>query len=103
METMAKIDYEKEIKVDSKLAQVNIDVKVKPQEYMKVWDMAADKYAQNVTMPGFRKGKAPIAAVKASHNNEISENAFNDMVNNVVQEVVAQAEQKPISTIKITL
>lgn len=100
---MAKINYHKDVKIDPERAQIDVLVTVSPEEYMRVWEMAAERMAKSTSMPGFRKGHVPVSAVKSAKSNEISENAFNDMINSIVQEVVSESEQKPLSTVKINL
>lgn len=98
---MNQINYSKNINLVPDKAQVEIAIAVNPQEYAKVWESAAAEYTKNVSKPGFRKGFVPEAQVKSEYFTQISEQAYNDMINFVVQDVVKEIEQKPISTVQI--
>ncbi|MEI7604041.1 MAG: trigger factor [bacterium] len=100
---MNTIQYEKDIKIDPKKAQIDIDVRVSPEEYMKIWENSAKKYAGKVTMPGFRKGKVPMNVVKTKYYEEISQASFDDMVNTIAKDCLQSIEQKPISALKIDI
>jgi FKBP-type peptidyl-prolyl cis-trans isomerase (trigger factor) len=98
---MSKIQYKKTVDLDNQKAQADIKIEVELPEYLKVWEQSAQKFAKTVTMPGFRKGKVPLNTVKSAKYNEISEQAYNQMVNLVIQDVIETADQRPISTIRI--
>ena len=98
-----KVNYDKTIKQLEDQSTVEISVKVSPEEYARIWNQSAENYAKNITVPGFRKGFAPVKTIATQYEKEISERAFNNMVDSIVIDLIDQAEKKPISRVLIRI
>ena len=72
---------------------VNVDKDL----WKKAQDKAFKKLAANVTVPGFRKGKAPVNMVK-SHVDQMKvfNEAINDVLNPVYQDILANEKLEPM-------
>ena len=73
---------------------VNVDKDL----WKKAQDKAFKKLAENVTIDGFRKGKAPIAMVK-SHIDQgrMFNEAINEVLNPVYQDILANEDIQPMA------
>lgn len=100
---MAELNYKKTIKNDDSKAEALIYIEVDAADYLKIWETEAQKYAKKITMPGFRKGNVPLATVKTAKANEISELAFNRMINTITNEVLNDFDKQPVSKVRIEL
>ena len=73
---------------------VNVDKDL----WKKAQDKAFEKLAENITIDGFRKGKAPVSLVK-KHINQMD--VFNEAINNaltpVYQDVIENEKIEPNS------
>ena len=72
---------------------VNVDKDL----WKKAQDKAFKKLASNITVPGFRKGKAPVNMVK-SHVDQMKvfNEAINDVLNPVYQDILANEKLEPM-------
>ena len=72
---------------------VNVDKDL----WKKAQDKAFKKLAANVTVPGFRKGKAPVNMVKPHIDQmKVFNEAINDVLNAVYQDVLANEKLEPM-------
>ena len=75
-----------------------VTVNVDKDLWKKAQDKAFKKAAANVTIPGFRKGKAPINMVKSHVNQmEVFNEAVNDVLNLVYAEVIKEEKLQPMT------
>ena len=75
-----------------------VTVNVDKDLWKKAQDKAFKKAAANVTIPGFRKGKAPINMVKSHVNQmEVFNEAVNDVLNPVYAEVIKEEKLQPMT------
>ncbi|MEM7243710.1 MAG: trigger factor [Acidobacteriota bacterium] len=59
-------------------------------------DGEARKLARKIQLPGFRKGKAPVARVKSLHRPELEERGLEAIVQDSFREVVERDELQPV-------
>ena len=73
---------------------VNVDKDL----WKKAQDKAFKKLAANVTVPGFRKGKAPVNMVKSRVDQmKVFNEAINDVLNPVYQEILTEEKIQPMA------
>lgn len=77
-----------------------ISLTVSAQEVNTILDTAVRRYGANVTLPGFRKGKAPAKVLEARFHDEIVSNATDNLVNNHVTSVLTKENLNPITRIE---
>jgi len=78
-------------------AQVALTIQPDEEQVEKALRKAATKVAQRYTVPGFRKGKAPYAAVVRAFGKEaLLEQAAEDMSDQIYQEALRETGLKPI-------
>ncbi len=52
---------------------------------------------KSVTLPGFRKGKAPIAKIKPLYKDKVQEDVFNRLISETYRQALDEHKQDPIS------
>ena len=73
---------------------VNVDKDL----WKKAQDKAFNKLAENITIDGFRKGKAPISMVKSRiDQGRMYNEAINEVLNPVYQDILANEDIKPMA------
>ena len=73
---------------------VNVDQDL----WKKAQDKAFKKLAANITVPGFRKGKAPINMVKSRVDQmRVFNEAINDVLNPVYQDILKEEKLEPMA------
>ena len=84
------------IEVVSPVAR-KISVSVPAEEVNAALSAAAKAVGANVTLPGFRKGKAPAAVIEKRLTAEVYARASESMVNKQVEEILGKENLKPLS------
>ena len=75
-----------------------VTVNVDKDLWKKAQEKAFNKLAANVTVPGFRKGKAPVNMLKGRIDQmKVFNEAINDVLNPVYQEVVTEEKLQPMT------
>lgn len=75
---------------------VQVDVVVDQESWKKAQDKAFNKLAQNVTVPGFRKGHAPLKLVKDRVDPmKVMDNAINDLLPGIYKEILTEEKLTP--------
>ena len=78
--------------------RTEVTVNVDKDLWKKAQDKAFKKLAANVTVPGFRKGKAPVNMVKSRVDQmRVFNEAINDVLNPVYQEVITEEKIQPMA------
>ena len=76
-----------------------ITVTVPASEVDAVLDRTTAQYRARVTLPGFRKGKAPLAMVEKRFSQDIFGEAVNDLVNGNLGEVFKELDTEPLGNL----
>ena len=63
-------------------------LEVKKEELDKKIKELAEKYRKNLTVPGFRKGKAPVELIKARFNRELEAEGFQEIAGVKLEEIL---------------
>ena len=75
-----------------------VTVNVDKDLWKKAQDKAFKKLAANITVPGFRKGKAPVNMVKSRVDQmKVFNEAINDVLNPVYSEVITEEKLQPMA------
>ena len=76
-----------------------IAVTVPASEVDAALDRTTAQYRRRVTLPGFRKGKAPMGMVEKRFTEDIYGEAVNDLVNNNVGEILRELGLEPLGNL----
>ncbi|WP_298067503.1 trigger factor [uncultured Mailhella sp.] len=74
-----------------------ISVTVPAEEVNAALDAAARQIGASVSLPGFRKGKAPIAAIEKRFAGDVTSRAMETLVERRVAEILKEEDLKPLS------
>ena len=79
-------------------SHVQVDVKVDEKTWKDAQDKAFNKLAENVTIDGFRKGKAPKNLVKARIDQmKVLDEAINSLLPKIYEEILTKDEIRPFA------
>ena len=73
--------------------KIEIDAEIIKEVYQKV----CQKYAKAMTVPGFRKGLAPVDVIKLRYKNEIQQETLQDLLSKRVTEAIQENDLNPLS------
>ena len=74
-------------------SRVKLDVTIPKTELEKAYQELLQKYAKNVQIPGFRKGKAPVSILEKKYGEAIKGDAAGDIMEKALGEVFEQADE----------
>ena len=81
-----------------------IIAKITKEEIKKEYQVSLKKLAKSLTLPGFRKGKAPLTEVEKNLGKEV---IYQELIKNVIpqayQKALVEHQLKPIAEPKVTL
>ncbi|RMF58782.1 MAG: hypothetical protein D6743_17245, partial [Calditrichaeota bacterium] len=78
-----------------------VEVDVPEEELAPHFDAALQKYRKTLRLEGFRKGKVPVALVKKLFGEAIKEEAIDEVVQSVFQEVIEKEDLHPVAPAKL--
>ena len=82
--------------------RVEVDVTVKEATWKAAQEKAFKKLAANVTVPGFRKGKAPENMIKGKVDQvKVMDEAINSLLPNIYNDILAKEDIKPYTQPKV--
>ena len=81
--------------------KVALEVTVTAEEFQPVLDVVYRKHAKEITIPGFRKGKAPRAYVEKQYGDYFIEEAVNDMYPQAYEEACGEANVPPVEAAQV--
>ena len=83
-------------------AEHELEVKLEYSEIKNEVEEAYKKERKSISMPGFRKGKAPMAMLKKAYGEAIEYRASEDIANKKFWDIVKEQDLKPISMPSMT-
>ena len=83
-------------------AEHELEVKLEYSEIKNEVDEAYQKEKKSIAMPGFRKGKVPMAMLKKAYGEAIEYRASEDIANKKFWDIVKEKDLKPISMPSMT-
>ncbi len=76
--------------------QKEIHIEIPADKVRETYNKVSQKYAKNVTIPGFRKGFAPVDVVKLRYQEEIKSEVFRELIPNQVSAAITENGVNPI-------
>lgn len=82
--------------IDVSPTQKEIKIEIDGETVREVYNKIAKKYAQAVTVPGFRKGFAPVDIVKMRYKDEIKNETLRELLPERVSEAIQENNLNPL-------
>lgn len=76
--------------------QKEIKIEVAPEAVKETYRVVSNKYAHAVTIPGFRKGLAPVEIVRARYAEEIKNEVLRDLLPEKVADAIREHNLNPL-------
>lgn len=76
--------------------QKEIHIEIPAENVREVYNKVSQKYARSVTVPGFRKGFAPVDVVRVRYKEEIKSEVFRELLPNQVAAAIEESKLSPI-------
>ena len=76
--------------------QRELKIEIEPEVVREVYNKVSKKYAQSVTVPGFRKGLAPVDIVRLRYKDEIQNEVLRELLPERVTEAIQENNLSPI-------
>ncbi|MFZ4115935.1 MAG: trigger factor [Chthoniobacterales bacterium] len=73
---------------------LDLHIELPPERFEQEWKRIAGEYCRLARIPGFRKGKAPLAAIKKKYGKEIQEEALEKTIEAALRNVIREKELK---------
>src|SRR3989440_12802912 len=80
-----------------------IDIEIEADAVRKVYDRISDQYAKGATVPGFRPGHAPRAAVPTRYKDQIRTEVLRELLPSAVQQAVEEYKLEPLGEPELNL
>jgi len=77
--------------------EASFKVEVAPERVAKAETRAAAEFAKRVRLPGFRKGKAPLAVVRRKYGDAIREQVLRELITESWKATIDQEQLEPIA------
>lgn len=74
-----------------------IKIEIEPEAVREVYDSVSKKYAQKASVPGFRKGFAPLDVVRLRFRDEINSDVLQQLLPQKITEAIQEHNQTPIT------
>jgi trigger factor len=82
--------------IDVSPTQKEVKIEIDGETVRDVYNKIAKKYAQAVTVPGFRKGFAPVDIVKMRYKDEIKNETLRELLPDRVQQAIQENNLNPL-------
>lgn len=75
---------------------VKLTVTIAKKDVAASYDESITKYAKNIQVPGFRKGKVPVSVLERKYGEALKAEAASDLIEKALGEVFETIEEKPL-------
>lgn len=77
--------------------QKEIKIEIEPEVVREAYNKVSKKYARAVTVPGFRKGLAPVDVVRLRYKDEIQSETLQELLSKRVAEAIQEHDLSPLT------
>ncbi|HEY0428643.1 MAG TPA: trigger factor [Pyrinomonadaceae bacterium] len=74
-----------------------LKIEIEAETVKEVYNKVCQKYARSVTVPGFRKGLAPVDVIKLRYKNEIQQEVMQELLSKRVTEAIQENDLRPLT------
>ena len=77
---------------------VDLHIELPPERFQSEWKEVGSEYRRLANLPGFRKGKAPIAIVEKKYGQDIEQEVTRKLLETAVREAVSEQKLSPVQS-----
>ncbi len=77
---------------------VDLHIELPPERFQSEWAEVGSEYRRLATLPGFRKGKAPLSAIERKYGQEIEQEVTRKLIDGAVREAFTEQKLVPIQS-----
>jgi trigger factor len=77
---------------------VDLHIELPPERFQSEWKEVGAEYRRLATLPGFRKGKAPLSAIERKYGQEIEQEVTRKLIDGAVREAFTEQKLVPIQS-----
>src|SRR5215813_8868393 len=77
--------------------QKEIHIEIEPEAVKAVYNKVSQKYAKAATVPGFRKGFAPLDVVRLRYKEDIQNEVLRELLPEKVQQAIEEYNLQPLA------
>ena len=83
--------------VEISTTQREIKIEIEAEAVREVYNQVSQKYARAATVPGFRKGFAPLDVIRLRYRDEIQNEVLQELLSKRVMEAIQEYDLQPLS------
>ena len=77
---------------------VDLHIELPPERFQSEWREVGNEYRRLVNLPGFRKGKAPLAIVEKKYGPDIEQEVTRKLLDTAVREALNEQKLSPVQS-----
>lgn len=77
---------------------VDLHIELPPERFQSEWAEVGNEYRRLATLPGFRKGKAPLSAIERKYGQEMEQEVTRKLIDSAVREAFTEQKLVPIQS-----
>src|SRR5215213_7077020 len=77
--------------------QREIHIEIEPEAIKTVYNKVSQKYAKGATVPGFRKGFAPLDVIRMRFKEDIQNEVLRELLPEKVQQAIEENDLQPLA------
>jgi len=81
---------------------VDLHIELPPERFQSEWKEVGAEYRRQVNLPGFRKGKAPLAIVEKKYGQDIEQEVTRKLLDAAVRDAITEQKLKPVQRPNVT-
>ncbi|MEI6321916.1 MAG: trigger factor [bacterium] len=81
---------------------VDLHIELPPERFESEWKEVGAEYRRHVNLPGFRKGKAPLAIVEKKYGQDIEQEVTRKLLDAAVRDAITEQKLKPVQRPNVT-
>jgi trigger factor len=77
---------------------VDLHIELPPERFHREWSGVGSEYRRQANLPGFRKGKAPMAIVEKKYSRDIEQETTRRLLDSAVREALREQKLNPVQS-----
>ncbi len=90
-------------KDSTKGGEIELTIKVNSEKFLSTKEKVYNKLSQDVTLPGFRPGKAPRALIEAQISSQVYDETLNRLIPEITSEILEETKLTPLNQVHYDL